>query len=127
MAKATLAKSSIVLVTSGVYWSMLEVGLGLISANLVVLYGLLVSQSKKGVSRIPRLTPGMFTLPSGHFKSDTEQGTRHSDERKMWNGPSVGVASFAEFARAESPTNEVGMDLHEIHVSQTLNQIGNVV
>ena len=106
---------------------MLEVGLGLISANLVVLYGLLFSQSRNRVSRIPEMTPGMFTLPLGSFESHTEQGMRLSDERNMRNGHSVGVASFAEFARAKSPTNQHGMDSHGIHVSQTLDQIGSVV
>ena len=97
---------------------MLEIGLGLIAANLVVFYGLLVSRTRKALSNI---APTSFKPPFSHFLSDAEQGTRQSDERRMWNGPTATVACFAEFARAESVAGHTE-ELHDIRVTQTLKR-----
>ena len=97
---------------------MLEVGLGLIATNLVVLYGLLVSRTKKTLANI---APVNFKPPFGHFLSDPEQGTRQSDERRMWNGPTPTVASFAEFARTDSTADHME-ELNNIHVTQTMKR-----
>ena len=97
---------------------MLEVGLGLIATNLVVLYGLLVSRTKKTLANI---APVNFKPPFGHFLSDPEQGTRQSDERRMWNGPTPTVASFAEFARIDSTADHME-ELNDIHVTQTMKR-----
>ncbi len=94
--------------------------MGLIAANLVVLYGLVVGRTRKS---LPRLTRGTFRLHSTN-RSDTERGPRHSDERKMWDGSSGPVTSFAEF-RPESSTNEDAVELNDILVTRTLHSTGD--
>ena len=113
----SLLKVYLVLVTSGVYWSMLEVGLGLIAANLVACYGLLVKRTRQ---HLPRRTAGMFALPSEAFPSDAERGLRHSDETKMWTGPSAMVASSAEYTNTASLASIDPVEMQDIRVTQTM-------
>ena len=114
-----LLKITIVLVTSGVYWSMLETGLGLISANLVACYGLIVSRTR---DHFPKRTGGMFKLPSGTLPPDREGGIRQSDEAKIWNGPSVMVASSAKCANTGSLMGADPVELQDIRVTQTMER-----
>ena len=93
---------------------MLEAGMGLIAANLVVLYGLVVGRTR---ASLPRLTRGMFRLYSSN-RSDEEHEPRLSDERKMWVGSSGPVTSFAEF-RPGPPTHENTVELNDITVTRT--------
>ena len=77
---------------------MLEVGLGVIAANLVACYGLLVKR----------------------FPPDAERGVRHSDETKMWTGPSATVASSAQYANTASLTSIDPVEMQDIRVTQTM-------
>ncbi len=101
---------------------MLEAGLGLIAANLIIIYGLLAGLALKGVSRSVR---ALFSRPSASPRSDTEQGARPSDEKEMWSGGGGEVASYAQFTRKWSPLNDDGSDSHDIRVVQTLERTEN--
>ena len=92
--------------------------MGLVAANLIFLYGLVVGRTRQS---LPRLARGTIKLHSLN-RSDRERGPRHSDERKMWDGSSGPVASFAEF-RPESPIDENVVELNDILVTRTLQRI----
>ena len=112
----------LVLVTNGIYWSMLEAGSSLIAANIVVLYGLVV---KKTFKRYFRRYQNVFSLRSGASPpcpSDIERGYRRSDEKQIWQGTAVGIASFAGIATAASLEDQSDMDLNDIHITRTLQR-----
>ena len=96
---------------------MLKTGTGLIAANLVVLYGLVLGQTGQG---LPRLARGTIKLHSLN-QSDTERGPRHSDGRKMWDDSSGPAASFVEF-RPEPPNDENIVELNDILIIRTLQR-----
>ena len=91
--------------------------MGLVAANLVVLYGMVIGRTRQSLPRLTRGTIKLYPLN----RSDTEREPRHSDERKMWDGSSGPVASFAEF-RPESPTHENVVELNDILVTRTLQR-----
>ena len=101
---------------------MLEIGLGLIAANLVACYGLLVKKTRQRLpkKRKAELFPP-FPFPSDPFPTDAERGLRHSGETIIWTGtPSATVASSAEYAENASRTSPDPVEMQNIRVTQTM-------
>ena len=94
---------------------MLEVGLGLITANLIIVYGLVAGGAiQKLLRSIRSLIPSTF---SGTADKE-RRSSQHSDERRMWAGSSHKLSSHAEFADQEQRLENGILDGHGIHMAE---------
>ncbi len=70
------------LITAVIYWSMIEVGLGFIATNLIVVYGLLAHSSFSSSLRSLR---SLLSLPRfSRISSPEMDSSLHTDEGRMW-------------------------------------------
>ena len=93
---------------------MLEAGLSLIGANLVVFYGLIMSLAR-GRRRA-------YRHPSTHHHTDPEPVARRSSGGILLNSDSTELASFATCSGPEPLAEDIPVGLRDIRVTQTLAQ-----
>lgn len=96
---------------------MLEVGFGLIAANLVVLYGPLVSVARRSQLKTSSGTTKFNLLD---LKPEFEARALHSDEGRTWDANPPSVPSLAACNGDTYPGSDEERDLRGIHVVRTM-------
>ena len=111
----------LVLITTSMYWSMIEVGSGFIAANLIIIYGLLTGHALQNLLQSVRSVVSSIGLSKSSRTSRSSrnrQESLHSEEGKMWTGPNGDISSSAEYAGREPTLKEEEMDGKRIHMTQ---------
>lgn len=93
------------------YWSMLEVGLGFIAANLIVVYGLLANSSI-GASLLS-LRSLLSRSKASRVSSQEDDISLPTDKRRIWPTDTSQSLTYAEFAGRD--TEEIPLDSRVIH------------
>ena len=104
--------SPIDLITASIYWSMLEVGLGFIAANLIVIYGLMANTWFKSCVHSLRslLSVSKFSRLSSHERDATFQ----TEKDRVWPNTSQSE-TYVESAGRD--IEEMPMNSNEIHAT----------
>ncbi|MCJ1380091.1 hypothetical protein MMC17_003194 [Xylographa soralifera] len=100
------------LITASMYWSMLEVGLAFIAANLIVVYGLLTRTIFSSALRSLR-----SLLPSRFSRVSSREGDDTFDRRRVWARKTGGKFSTSTEISGRD-TEEVPLDSRHIHMQQ---------
>ena len=100
------------LITASIYWSMIEVGLGFIATNLIVVYGLLARSSMRSGLRSLR---SLLSLSKLSRTSSQETGnTFHIDEERHWPRENGNYSASAKHLIRD--TDEIPLNNREIRL-----------
>ena len=92
------------LITASMYWSMLEVGLGYIATNSIVVYGLVAHMSVKSSLRSIRSLLSLHKLD--RISSRETNDTLRADEGQNWPTYTGELSTSAQY---------VGQDIEAMH------------
>lgn len=107
------------LITASIYWSMIEVGLGYIATNSIVVYGLVAQFSFKSSLRSLR---SLLSLPVFSRVSSQTDNNFHTGEEGAWPrdlGQHSTSAKYAGRDIEELPLNSSGINLKQEFGSTT--------
>ena len=102
------------LITASIYWSMIEVGLGYIATNLIVVYGLLAYTSIKFSLHSLRSLLSLSKL--SRISSQKTGGDSDTDEERMWSGSTGQHFTSANYV--ERDVEEMPLATRGIHLKQ---------
>lgn len=102
------------LITASIYWSMLEVGLGYIATNLIVVYGLFARFPVRSPFRSLR---SLLSLPKhSRLTSRDADIASHRDEWRTWPRETGQNSTSAKYVGRD--IEEIPLASHEIHLKQ---------